>query len=597
MNRPYRFNTINPMKKWLVLLCFLFASFAMFWHAVVKSPTFDEPGHIQAGFYHWRHHDMERGLEHPPLMRLIAAFPLNFLHLTDPQDEHAMFLQRPLSMRREQLYGTLLVYNSPEASAEKIMILTRSMMIIITLFLFLLVWHWSRELYGENGGLFSLFLAVTFPALLGHGSLVNTDVGGAAAALFFVYVLSQYLETPSWPNLIYCGFNLGVAQASKLSNIILIPAAFFMMLVYPGASGISIKKRVLHFLVMLAAGTLFLDACYRFQSVIPPHGINPQDLQAYGWGPLKQFIYRWAPLPDFYLMSFGFLSYHLKSGFSTYLFGEILPKGVWYYFPSIFLLRTPAAALAAIVGSAYSFRKLKLSRREFPLVFMAAGYAAVTLFSSLNLGIRHLLFIYPFLFILCGRLAAVEFCGLPKLALAGLLLFQVFEIAWVSPDYIAFYNFLCGGPSQGIQYSSDLDYGQDLKPLGKFMKNYPGTELVLSYMGTAVPQAYGLEPQELLPQGGMVRSNKINSLRPSREFLAVSVSQIQGQMSGGSFAWLKSKTPMKIIGRTIFVYDITSDRQAHEKMAELYEGSGEKEKAQRERERAKILYLRMESRS
>src|SRR5438552_361018 len=118
---------MKPQKTALIL-CFVLASFAMAWHALAKSATFDEIGHLQAGFYHWRHHDMERGIEHPPLLRLIAALPLNFMDLTDPQDEQTAFLERPLSVRREQLYGTILLYRSPEAGHEKILFSARLMM-------------------------------------------------------------------------------------------------------------------------------------------------------------------------------------------------------------------------------------------------------------------------------------------------------------------------------------------------------------------------------------------------------------------------------------------------------------------------------------
>ena len=179
--------------KLLPYCCFILAFLAMVWHAAGKSPTYDELGHLQAGFYHWRHHDMERGLEHPPLLRLLAALPLNFLKLMDPEDVHPLFLERPLSVRREQLYGTLLVYENPETGAERIIFWARMMMIFVALLLLALVWRWSRELYGEGGGLLSLFLAATFPPLLGHGTLVNTDVGGAAGALFFFFSLSPNL--------------------------------------------------------------------------------------------------------------------------------------------------------------------------------------------------------------------------------------------------------------------------------------------------------------------------------------------------------------------------------------------------------------------
>ncbi|OGR83538.1 MAG: hypothetical protein A2901_08720 [Elusimicrobia bacterium RIFCSPLOWO2_01_FULL_54_10] len=93
-----------------------------------------------------------------------------------------------------------------------------------------------------------------------------------------------------------------------------------------------------------------------------------------------------------------------------------------------------------------------------------------------------------------------------------------------------------------------------------------------------------------MPSGTLVRTARVNSLHPSKEFLAASVSQIQGLNTGPeTFKWLRERKPLERLGHSIYVYDITDDREAHEKMAEIYEGRGEAEKAQRERARAKIL--------
>lgn len=63
----------------------VFSGALMFWYAWDKSATYDEVQHIQCGYYHWKHLDFERGLEHVPLIRLIASFPLNFLKLRIPK--------------------------------------------------------------------------------------------------------------------------------------------------------------------------------------------------------------------------------------------------------------------------------------------------------------------------------------------------------------------------------------------------------------------------------------------------------------------------------------------------------------------------------
>lgn len=559
----------------------------MFWHAWETSPTFDEINHLQTGFYYWRHHDMERGLEHPPFPRLWAALPLNFMDLEDPQEDQPYFLDRPLSVRKEQLYGTILLYKNPKVSADRILLASRSMMIILTLLMLALIWKISSELYGPNGGLLSLFLSATFPLFLGYGTLVNTDIAGAATALLFIYTLSRFLEKPSAGGLLYCGFTLGLAEASKLSNLILYPIAFFLITFYPGEDEKPIWRRAIDFVMLCAVSVLLLDSFYRFQNVMPPHLLSPEDLQAYGWGPLKQWLYRWAPLPDFYLMSLGFLNHHVSGGFPAFLMGKIHPRGAWYYFPVLFLLRTPTVMLAAFAVSWLSFKKMKMERREFVYIFSAGAYMAAVLFSNLNLGVRHILFVYPPLLILAGR--TVSSINLSRAAVAGLAAFQIFEAGWVSPHYLAFYNLLCGGPSAGIRYSSDFDYGQDLKGLGEFMRRHPDSEVILSYVGTALPSYYGIDAQELSPVGTLVHSPRVNSPNPKREFLAVSASQIQGVMSGDQFGFLKAREPVAKVGGSIFVYDVTADRAAHEHLAEIYAGRGEAEKAQRERLRAKSL--------
>src|SRR5438309_3567328 len=44
------------------------------------SATSDEPIHLAAGYSYWQTRDFRMNLEHPPLAKLIAAFPLLWIH-------------------------------------------------------------------------------------------------------------------------------------------------------------------------------------------------------------------------------------------------------------------------------------------------------------------------------------------------------------------------------------------------------------------------------------------------------------------------------------------------------------------------------------
>ena len=563
----------------------------MFWHAGRASFTYDETGHVQCGFYMLRHGDFERGLEHPPLIRILAGLPVAFLPLTDPETRYPQFQKKPISVSQEQLYGTLLIHRSPKVGPATVRILSRSVMIGATALLLLLAWAWSRRLYGDAGGLLTLGLLSLTPALLGHGSLVNTDAGGALGALAALAALTAACRRPSAGNLALAGLALGLAQVCKLSNLFLYPVFAFCMAFYPGLEGKSSRFRILAFIGATALSGLVINAAYGFQNFLPPHLLHPKDLEAYGWPKIVAWAYRWAPLPDFYLMSAGFMSYHVREGYPAFLLGRIHPHGVWYYFPVNFILRTPVSALLAILLAAGSFRKLPMKKEEFPLALAAGSYLAILCLSRLDLGIRHMLLLYPLAAVLAGRLASPEiFWGLKRWIPAVLVLGQLAEAAWSAPHFLSFYNFAVGGPGAGIRYSSDLDYGQGLKDLGRFMRERPGAELVLSYCGTDLPEAYGLDPQELMPMGTLLHSEKINSDSPRAEFLAVSASRLQGAMDGeNSFSWLKSREPMDVPGFSIRVYDITVDPESHERLAALYERLGQKEKSRRHQARAVAL--------
>jgi hypothetical protein len=127
-------------------------------------------------------------------------------------------------------------------------------------------------------------------------------------------------------------------------------------------------------------------------------------------------------------------------------------------------------------------------------------------------------------------------------------------------------------------------WGQDLKGLANFLQAIGNPEIQLSYFGTGVPQYYGIRYQALPTVWAYPKSDWVNSPKPARELLAVSVTNLQGTYFARHdlFAWLSEKTPIKRIGYSIYVYDITSDLESRQRLLEIYRSADDTEKAIRE---------------
>jgi uncharacterized membrane protein (GlpM family) len=154
----------------------------------------------------------------------------------------------------------------------------------------------------------------------------------------------------------------------------------------------------------------------------------------------------------------------------------------------------PAASLAGRVAGL-----LPLT----PLFALFSVYWIVSIQSHLNIGQRHLMPIYPVLFILAGALGPwlARPLGWRGFVVAGLIAWHVGESASVAPHYLAYFNELAGGPSGGSQHlvDSSLDWGQDLPGLKAWLdaNRLPGEDAYLAYAGTGEPRYYRIPAKRL----------------------------------------------------------------------------------------------------
>jgi hypothetical protein len=265
-------------------------------------------------------------------------------------------------------------------------------------------------------------------------------------------------------------------------------------------------------------------------------------------------------LPETYL--FGFLAFaDAADNRSAFLLGRHSDRGWWYYFPVTFIIKTPIALMALLALSvALGFGKPRSWRRERFLWLPVLIYALIAISVALNIGHRHLLPIYPFLFVAAGGAAALGHAARRSVAtlsvvaiLAGWYAFSAFRI---HPHYLAYFNELVGGPERGYRYlvDSNLDWGQDLKGLKAYMDRHGIARIKLSYFGTADPDYYGIACDRL---PGFPEPERIVTEVHPGDLLAVSATNLQGlNLEHGRrlMSRLRERQPIDTIGYSILVF-------------------------------------------
>jgi len=193
-----------------------------------------------------------------------------------------------------------------------------------------------------------------------------------------------------------------------------------------------------------------------------------------------------------------------------------------------------------------------------PVIF----YWLVAASSSLNIGHRHLLPIYPFLIVFTSKLGRAFGCRRSRaLALLASLLiaWNVIEAARVYPHFLSYFNQIAGGPGGGYKWlvDSNLDWGQDLKGLGEYQHRHPGGEpLYLSYFGTASPAYYKIDA---LPITSSDRDGVTPNQIPKGSLVAVSATNLQCAYIDDRglqefMRRLRGLAPEARVGYSIFIY-------------------------------------------
>ena len=591
------------MQNWQTNLIAFILLGAMFAMAVLSvrddSAIRDELPHITAGYSYLTTADYRINPEHPPLIKDLSALPLLFIksEINFPKN-HACWTDKP---NDQWCLGNVFLYES-ENNADKIIFLSRLPIILLMLLAGFFLFKWTRELAGDKASLITLFLYTFSPNIIAHGRFVTTDLGVTAFIIIAFYAYWWFLQKPCSGRLLVAGFAFFLLQVSKFSAPLLIPVfGLIALLSHMSQRQQKIKQPVFKsfkiaqdhpslrsrpiwsLAVIIFIGYLLVGAFYQLHLVNMPKTVQHELINT-SWAEheavtLKSALNWMVEQPVLrpyaqYFLGFAMVASHSIGGHTTYFMGEIGNHWPHYYLIT-YLLKEPISAqllllasLILFIAGAWQFARqkqgfgqkiLQLTKNYSVQIGMLA-FVLLLLFlgmrSRLQLGIRYILPIFPFLYMFIGwqisKLLESKVKIIAYIILILIIGFQMNSVLKVHPYYLAYYNEYIGRPQNGWKYlvDSNTDWGQDLKRLAQFVKDKKIDHIRVDYFGGGNAAYYLGDKAEIW---GYDKGR-------AKGWFAISASAIQWNSQNEydmSYKWLTDNyEPVEQIGYSILVFHV-----------------------------------------
>ncbi|MBK6938206.1 MAG: glycosyltransferase family 39 protein [Chitinophagaceae bacterium] len=295
----------------------------------------------------------------------------------------------------------------------------RYVTLFVSVFTILLVYVWSKELYGKSAGLFSAFLMSVCPNNISLAGLVTTDAYSVLFLLLNMYLLWKFCKTNQNRFFLLFSVVLAVSQLVKQSLFHLYVLAPAVMIIYAAFQKDSFRwllflKRLLVFaviqLVVINTGYYFHGS---FMKLGDYHFMSNlfQGMQQALPGSLR------LPFPRPFVDGLDMVKYYDQLGGGidkvssfgkvTILGNSKTGGGFWYYYFVTLFYKTPIPYLVFLVWSIVTLMKQRtvkvfIQKEFFLLAPVVYFLLMMSFFYQTQCGIRHIVFIYPFLFIVSG---------------------------------------------------------------------------------------------------------------------------------------------------------------------------------------------------
>jgi len=538
--------------RWVVVVLLLVMFAQMILGARRLSLTSDEPSHIAAGITYlvtgslW----IPPIHGHPPFVNALSALPLLL------QPERPLFQSLP---GWEIDFSTYVRAIWPRLGPiERVAFVTRLPIMLMALLLAVFVFRWAREVFGYSAGVLSVVLMAFDPNMIAHAQLNTTDLGVTFlgfTALYMTWRVATRRTPNRWAGILGAGVLLGLAMAAKGSGVLYFPPMLGVLIwgylpVWRACySRYSLTCFIGQVFAISVAAFLALWAIYHFQV---------------GTLPGSRFV---VPFPAHFALWRQILSDVNRIAF---LRGETKVGGWWWYFLYSTAIKTPIPLLIGVATAIIVWlRSRQYWWKTFPLLVFPILYWATAISSKMNIGHRHLLPTFPFIYIFVGLLTHLDVwrkraAGRTKALEAELLLtlllgWYIVDSILIYPFYLAYFNQFVGGPRYGYKHlvDSNVDWGQSFIALREWMERNKIEKVRLSYYTYVDPAVYGVRYEPLPPAIG-VSESVISRFAPQPAVYAISATPLQGVMAAPMdlYDWFRHQQPDAQVGYGLLIYDV-----------------------------------------
>jgi len=331
----------------------------------------------------------------------------------------------------------------------------RYITLIAAIMLGLLIFQWTKELYGEFAGLFSFIFYLLCPNFLTNGIFLHTDVYASLFLTASFYFLWKYHHTNKIKYFILFSFAVAFAEISKFSMIFLY-LLFPVLLLTRYFLGLNNKGKRHPALLLLGIFILInmfiINATHLFYQMFIP--LKEYHFRSTAFIHLQKIVgFLPVPFPSSYINSMDDCIFFDSIGNDTpisisnitYILGKYNPFGFWYYYFVSLFYKIPIATLiiwiCSFILTIKKFSKFSFFGNEFYLLLPVVFYLIyLDFFYATQLGIRHIIIILPSLFIFSGALYSWLQAKGKKWVIFLLLAYQFFSVALYFPHFLPYTN-------------------------------------------------------------------------------------------------------------------------------------------------------------
>lgn len=598
-------NTIKKNEKFIVFALLLILTLQNVLSSFYISPTADELKHVVRGYVYLKTGDLRFNIGQPLLINSLNAVPLLFIKGIHLPLGHESWKNTKLIDFAFQFF-----FHSGN-DLERIFSLARITTFVLSIILGIFVYVWAKKLYGAPSGLFALSLYVLSPNVIAFSGLATNDVGSALLIFLSIFAIWLFYKNPTIKRLLLSGFMFGLALMGKYYAPFFMPSIVILLIIASCNNKSQVmflrpKKNarisrlidvLLVIIIFFLASWLTINIFYGFngtfrsieRNLMYDSGADKEIYikfteKAASYVPLAnregslrvvKYVASNIPtmLPYYYVKGIIVLKdiQSERGNKQFYFFSSIHQKPPKYYYFTMFFLKEQVPMLMFLALTIIFYRKIKKNCIDDCFLLIPA-LTFLILFSIIPIanGFRHMLPILPLLYVFSSKLAnvKVKYRTLLNCSLIILMIGYTITPIRIFPHYLPYYNEFIGMDNgYKVSINVDVDWGQDLKLLKRYMDEKGIRHIGLSYFGQVYPEYYNIS-YTYLPSVGTFKYkgtttplNEIEDCKPYNGIVAISIANLKQPFyfkNESCFDWLKGLKPIGRAGYTIYVFNSSS---------------------------------------